>query len=69
MSADPRDSQPQGWIHEEEYREEVRQLIVQEEMSDLDGVVSFETWIKPTALEGTPCKPSPNRSKTCFLGI
>ncbi|KAK4154857.1 hypothetical protein C8A00DRAFT_14013 [Chaetomidium leptoderma] len=30
MSADPRHSQPPPWIHEEEYREQVQQLIEQE---------------------------------------
>jgi DNA polymerase zeta len=30
MSADPRHSQPPGWIHEEEYREQIREQIEQE---------------------------------------
>ncbi|KAL2017597.1 hypothetical protein VTK56DRAFT_1917 [Thermocarpiscus australiensis] len=36
MSADPRYSQPPGWIHEEEYREQIQQLIEQESREDGD---------------------------------
>ncbi|KAL2121902.1 hypothetical protein VTJ04DRAFT_2357 [Mycothermus thermophilus] len=46
MSADPRNSQPPGWIHEEEYREQIRQLI--EEERPPDGVtLTFENYIQP----------------------
>ncbi|KAL3955126.1 hypothetical protein ACCO45_010689 [Purpureocillium lilacinum] len=46
MSADPRDSQPQGWIHEEEYQQDIRDLVSQE-AADLGGAaVSFETFVK-----------------------
>ncbi len=57
ISADPRNSQPGGWIHEEEYRERVFGIMKDEkEMSDgqklsLDNFVEkapFEAWIKTT---------------------
>ncbi|KAH8882465.1 hypothetical protein GQ53DRAFT_733954 [Thozetella sp. PMI_491] len=51
MSADPRDSQPQGWIHEDEFMAGVRQLVVQEEMSSAGEDISFESWVQPAALE------------------
>ncbi|KAH6628687.1 hypothetical protein F5144DRAFT_320810 [Chaetomium tenue] len=46
MSADPRHSQPPPWIHEEEYREEVQQLIEQENKQDRAGL-TFSNYIKP----------------------
>ncbi|KAK4040699.1 hypothetical protein C8A01DRAFT_15433 [Parachaetomium inaequale] len=46
MSADPRYSQPPGWIHEEEYREQLQQLIEQE--SKRDGVAfTFSNYVEP----------------------
>ncbi|KND90320.1 DNA polymerase zeta catalytic subunit [Tolypocladium ophioglossoides CBS 100239] len=51
MSADPRDSQPQGWIHEEEYREEIEQLALTE-MANLNGLeVDFSSFTEPPELE------------------
>lgn len=51
MSADPRDSQPQGWIHEEEYRDEIRELAAREQV-DLGGEeVDFDTFARPAGLE------------------
>ncbi|PKS09344.1 hypothetical protein jhhlp_003958 [Lomentospora prolificans] len=48
MSADPRDSQPQGWIHEEEYRGLLQQLIAGEKSTDESGVEpTFETFVEP----------------------
>ncbi|RGP63546.1 DNA polymerase zeta subunit [Fusarium longipes] len=47
MSANPRDSQPQGWIHEEEYRTEIQNLISEEKVV-IDGEsLTFETFPKP----------------------
>ncbi|KAK2075074.1 hypothetical protein P8C59_009232 [Phyllachora maydis] len=34
MSADPRDSQPQRWLHEEEYRNQIAELIAKEAIDD-----------------------------------
>ncbi|RDL36039.1 DNA polymerase [Venustampulla echinocandica] len=49
MSADSRNSQPGGWIHEEEYREKLMSLIMDERNSG-DGVgISFDTFVKQTA--------------------
>ncbi|KAG5984745.1 hypothetical protein E4U55_003389 [Claviceps digitariae] len=35
MSADPRQTQPQGWIHEQEYKDEI-QTLIDSELSSLD---------------------------------
>ncbi|KIW14238.1 hypothetical protein PV08_07020 [Exophiala spinifera] len=49
MSADPRNVSPGGWIHEEENREKLAQLVVEErEKSDEQGV-SFDTFVRHTA--------------------
>lgn len=53
MSADPRDSQPPGWIHEEEYREQVHQLIRQEKEQSPLVNATFETFIQPIPFEST----------------
>jgi DNA polymerase zeta len=48
MSADPRNSQAGGWIHEEEYREMIGTLI-KEEKDKSDGLkISFNKFVKPT---------------------
>lgn len=53
MSADPRNSQKGGWIHEEEYMDRVRDLIL-EEMSQNDGTeVTFESFITSVPFENT----------------
>ncbi|KAL2209296.1 hypothetical protein CC79DRAFT_1367486 [Sarocladium strictum] len=41
MSADPRESEPQGWIHEDEYRDNIQRLIKQEE-SGLEEELDFD---------------------------
>ena len=46
MSADPRNSQPGGWIHEEEYREKVMFLIEEERNKSDGGMVSFDKFVK-----------------------
>lgn len=45
MSADPRNTDKGGWIHEEEYRELVEELIREEKRNK--GDVKFETFVKP----------------------
>ncbi|ODA78554.1 hypothetical protein RJ55_05935 [Drechmeria coniospora] len=51
MSADCRDSQPQKWIHEEEYREDIHSLVTQD-IADLNGVdVNFDNFTKPAERE------------------
>ncbi|KAG5951386.1 hypothetical protein E4U53_003223 [Claviceps sorghi] len=52
MSADPRQTQSQGWIHEEEYRDQV-QTLIDSELSILDNKKpDFESFAKPVDLEG-----------------
>lgn len=53
MSADPRESQPQGWIHEEEYTEAIRELVKEEAGSDKISRPSFETFVQRRELEDT----------------
>ncbi|KAM5347076.1 hypothetical protein ACJ41O_010081 [Fusarium nematophilum] len=51
MSADPRGSQPQGWIHEEEYRNQIRDLIsAEKDAADACGL-TFETFVKAPSRE------------------
>ena len=51
MSADPRQSQSQGWIHEEEYKGEIRNLI-DTELAILDNrTPSFDGFAHQTELE------------------
>jgi DNA polymerase zeta len=51
MSANARDSQPQGWLHEEEYRTEIRNLISEEKLSADSEELTFETFAKPHPYE------------------
>lgn len=51
MSADPRDSQPQGWIHEEEYRDDIRNLVDREQADLGDEEVGFDTFARSTGIE------------------
>ncbi|RYP33391.1 hypothetical protein DL767_004796 [Monosporascus sp. MG133] len=53
MSADPRNSQNAGWIHEEEYKERVGELIKQEEEQSGQSTPKFETFVQPHPLEST----------------
>ena len=47
MSADPRDTAPQGWIHEDEYRAQIRDLIAEEGERGDSLPVAFETFLPP----------------------
>ncbi|KAI0162204.1 DNA polymerase family B [Xylariaceae sp. FL1272] len=53
MSADPRDSQPTGWVHEEEYRNEIRNLVQQEGLNKEGKKVGFNTFVQDIPLEAT----------------
>jgi DNA polymerase zeta len=53
MSADPRNSQPGGWIHEQEYREKVMALIVDEKNRSDGAKISFRSFAKKTPFEST----------------
>ena len=51
VSADPRHSQPGGWIHEEKYREQVNAQAKYEKESLSEETGSFDTFIHPHPLE------------------
>lgn len=53
MSVDLRDSQAPGWIHEEEYRDQIRELIEGESQQGDGSEVTFKNFVKPVALEST----------------
>jgi DNA polymerase zeta len=53
MSADPRNSQPGGWIHEQEYREKVMELIADEKNKSDGAKLSFESFVKHTSFESS----------------
>ncbi|KAI1612753.1 DNA polymerase zeta subunit [Exophiala viscosa] len=53
MSADPRNRDAGGWIHEEEFRERVKQLAAEEHDKSDGRKISFDTFVKPVPLEGT----------------
>lgn len=44
MSHDPRDSQPAGWLHEEEFRAEIEELITTERAND-DTDITFDSFV------------------------
>ncbi|KAK0390713.1 hypothetical protein NLU13_0216 [Sarocladium strictum] len=50
MSANPRESDPQGWIHEEEYRDQIQQLINQEQEM-LGRELNFDNFTSADPLE------------------
>ncbi|KUJ07350.1 uncharacterized protein LY89DRAFT_789805, partial [Mollisia scopiformis] len=53
MSADPRNSQPGGWIHEEDFREKMRSLIVDEKNRSDGAKLSFNNFVKQTTFESS----------------
>lgn len=50
MSADARQSKPQGWIHEDEYLEEITRLVDAELAGFGDQTPKFESFVKPAGL-------------------
>ena len=53
MSADPRNSQKGGWIHEDEFRDKVAQ-IAKQESGDSQGLnVTYNTFVRPVPFENT----------------
>ncbi|CAL3968090.1 unnamed protein product [Diplocarpon coronariae] len=53
MSANPRNSQPGGWIHEQEYRDKVMSII-DDERNNSDGAkVSFASFVRPAPFESS----------------
>ncbi|KAK7743794.1 DNA polymerase zeta [Cytospora paraplurivora] len=53
MSADPRESQPQGWIHEDEYMEQIKELISEEARTAGGSKPSFEDFVQLGPMEDT----------------
>ncbi|KAG8166676.1 hypothetical protein KVR01_002365 [Diaporthe batatas] len=53
MSADPRESQPQGWVHEAEYVEDLKSLVAEEARANEDSNLSFESFVQPIPFEET----------------
>lgn len=51
MSADPRNTQPGGWIHEAEYQEKIMALILDEKNKSDGEKISFGTFVKPSQIE------------------
>ncbi|KAL8921078.1 MAG: hypothetical protein Q9172_004200 [Xanthocarpia lactea] len=52
VSADPRNSQPGGWIHEEEYKAKIDE-IAKDERDKSDGrKLTFDSFVKKTSFEG-----------------
>ncbi|KAI0405599.1 DNA polymerase family B [Xylaria palmicola] len=53
MSAGPRDSQRPEWIHEEEYRDKIQELVCQEHEQNGGTEVSFDTFVQSVPFEST----------------
>lgn len=53
MSADPRDSQPPGWIHEKDHRDQIQDLVRQEQEQNDGTEVSFDVFVKSNPFEST----------------
>ncbi|KAI0389573.1 DNA polymerase family B [Xylariaceae sp. FL0594] len=51
MSADPRDSQPPGWLHEDEYRRQIQDLVNQERQQGGGTEVTFDTFVQSDPYE------------------
>ena len=45
ISADPRNSQPGGWIHEEEYRDRINAIVQDEKKQRISSRLNFETFV------------------------
>lgn len=52
VSADPRYSQPGGWIHEEEYREKMVDIITEEKNRSDGRKLTFDSFVSKTPFEG-----------------
>ena len=47
MSADPRHDDISGWVHEEEFKALIRNIIDAEKSADFDTSLNFESFVKP----------------------
>ncbi|KAL9600620.1 MAG: hypothetical protein Q9219_003053 [cf. Caloplaca sp. 3 TL-2023] len=52
VSADPRNTEPGGWIHEAEYREKIHKIMKDERAKSDGRKVSFDSFVKKTSFEG-----------------
>ena len=52
VSADPRNSQPGGWIHEEEYREKILGIMMDEKLKSDRQRVSFDSFVEKAQFDG-----------------
>lgn len=53
MSADSRNSQPGGWIHEEEFREKISQLVDEEHRTSDMRPIAYDTFVRAVPLENS----------------
>ena len=51
VSADPRNTEPGGWIHEEEYVERMLAIMKEEQLLNPDDKTGFASFVKPESLE------------------
>ncbi|KAK3190697.1 DNA polymerase zeta [Lecanicillium sp. MT-2017a] len=51
MSADARESRPQGWIHEEEYRQQISELVATEKEGLGEANPTFDGFVSPNKFE------------------
>lgn len=51
VSADPRNDDPGGWIHEEEFREKAASIAKEERLRDGDSIVEFDGYVKKKRFE------------------
>jgi len=61
MSADPRKTDKGGWIHEEEFRDLIQELVNDEKVADGRGNVNFSSFVKP--------KPEENDIQTTLESV
>ncbi|KAL8807379.1 MAG: hypothetical protein Q9182_000718 [Xanthomendoza sp. 2 TL-2023] len=52
VSADPRNSQPGGWIHEENYREKIDDIIKEEKAKSDGRKLTIDSFVRKTSFEG-----------------
>ena len=52
VSADPRNSQPGGWIHEEEYRQKIADIVKEEKKKSDGRKLNFDSFVGRATFEG-----------------
>ncbi|MCJ1312399.1 DNA polymerase zeta [Agyrium rufum] len=53
VSADPRNTDPGGWIHEEEYRSKIADIMMDERLKDGDDEITFESFVQTHSSDPT----------------